>query len=392
MYRLELLILFFLLGIFFNPFSVNASTSSDSTKKIKLLFVGDVMGHGPQIKSAELRKNEAYDYTSCFRYISPIIKQVDLAIANLEVTLPGKAPYQGYPRFRSPDDLAFALRTAGFDLLVTANNHANDAGKNGILNTINTLRNLGFYQTGTFRNKKERALFYPLIVYKKGFKLAFLNYTYDTNGLKTVPPTIVNEIDETLIERDLKYTQQFNADAVIVVMHWGNEYHLNENKIQRDLARKMFEWGADIVIGSHPHVVQPIKKIEIEEDGKINDHVVVYSLGNFISNQKQVNTNGGLMFELELEKNEMTGKTIVSQQSYIPIWRYRKKKDKKKTTFYAIPISAFENEETNILDLEPDGLKEMKIFAKKIRKHLNKYHAIERKILLEELSLKQRSR
>ena len=228
----------FLFGFLFFAFTLSTaqqSYSSDSIARLNLLFVGDIMGHGPQIKSAEIIENEQYDYLPCFKYIRPVIEQADLAIGNLELTLPGKPPYQGYPQFRSPNELAYALRVSGFDMLVTSNNHSNDAGKLGVINTISTLKNYTFYQTGTFKNSEEKELFYPLIVYKNGFKLAFLNYTYGTNGLSTKAPTIVNLIDTTLIKNDMKLAQQLNPDAIIVMMHWGLEYKLVESSKQRML-------------------------------------------------------------------------------------------------------------------------------------------------------------
>ena len=359
----------------------------DSVQTLSLLFVGDVMGHGPQIKSAELLKDKVYDYDPCFKYVKPIIQSADLAVANLEVTLPGSAPYQGYPRFRSPDDLALALRMAGFDLLLTANNHSNDAGKTGVLNTINTLQAMGFYQTGTFRNQDERNLYYPLVLYRKGFKLAFLNYTYDTNKIKTEAPTLVNEIDETLIQKDLQDALSLKADAVIVFMHWGPEYQLQESRAQQQLARKMLEWGADIIVGAHPHVVQPIKEIRLDREGQKPPHLVAYSLGNFISNQYKPNTNGGLMLELNLQKNRRTGQTLVQRHRYIPVWRFRDKDDEGNLSFYAVPVSAFEKDQKNHLSLEPNEFQEMKNFAAKTRKHLNRFQASERIISLKELGL-----
>jgi len=208
----------FLILIFYTS---SIAIAQDSTASLKLLFVGDVMGHGPQIRSAELVKNKSYNYEPNFKYVAPIIEAADLAIGNLEVTLPGKPPYQGYPQFRSPDDLAKALRLAGFDMMVTSNNHSNDAGKNGVIETINTLKEYGFYQTGTFKNQKEKDWFYPLIVYKDNFKLAFLNYTYDTNGIPTRPPTVVNLIDSKKIEKDMEMARSLKPDAIIVLMHWG---------------------------------------------------------------------------------------------------------------------------------------------------------------------------
>ena len=345
------------------------------------------MGHGPQIRSAEEVKNKSYNYEPCFKYLTPIIKSADLAIGNLEVTLPGKPPYQGYPRFRSPDDLAKALRLAGFDMMVTSNNHSNDAGKDGVIETINTLNEYGFYQTGTFKNQKEKDWFYPLIVYKDHFKLAFLNYTYDTNGLPTRPPTIVNLIDEAQIEKDMTMARALKPDAIIVLMHWGLEYQRTESKDQRNLTKKIFDWGADLIIGSHPHVIQPIKEQQfIEKDSTIKKRLITYSLGNFISNQTKPNTDGGLMFEVSLNKNLKTNQLTIGDHAYIPVWRYIHKNKARKATFYALPVSAFENEE-NVLDMTSNKWKAMLNFASKTRKHLAKSDGVERKITLEELNM-----
>ncbi|MFT5164818.1 MAG: poly-gamma-glutamate capsule biosynthesis protein CapA/YwtB (metallophosphatase superfamily) [Saprospiraceae bacterium] len=366
--------------------AINIINAQDSTATLKLLFAGDVMGHGPQIKSAEIVKNNSYDYEPCFKYLSPIIESADLAIANLEVTLPGKAPYQGYPRFRSPDDLARALRLSGFDMMVTSNNHSNDAGKDGVIETINTLKEYGFYQTGTFKNQEEKDWFYPLIVYKDNFKLAFLNYTYDTNGLPTKAPTIVNLIDETQIEKDMAMARALKPDAIIVIMHWGLEYQLTESKVQRELTKNIFDWGADLVIGSHPHVIQPIREQDlIENDSTIKKRLVTYSLGNFISNQNKPNTDGGLIFEISLHKNLKTNKLSLGEHHYIPVWRYIHKDKTGKATFYALPVSAFEEEE-NVLNMTSKNWEAMLNFAKKTRKHLAKSDGVERKVTLEELN------
>jgi poly-gamma-glutamate synthesis protein (capsule biosynthesis protein) len=379
----------FLFLIHFIPTNHAQETiSKDSLTRLNLLFVGDIMGHGPQIRSAEIVKDKNYDYLPCFKYIRPIIEQADLAIGNLELTLPGKPPYQGYPQFRSPDELAYALRISGFDMMVTSNNHSNDAGKLGVVNTISTLKDYGFYQTGTFKNNEEKELFYPLIVYKNGFKLAFLNYTYGTNGLSTKTPTVVNLIDTTLIKRDLKLAQQLNPDVIIVVMHWGQEYKLVENSIQRKLSKNIFAWGADLIVGSHPHVVQPIRQDSVlQKDSTFKKVVVAYSLGNFISNQTKANTDGGIMFETELVKNLKTGKVTLGENHFIPIWRYIYKDSKRKSTYHIVPISAFEKDKTNLLEMTEKDKKAMKSFATKTRNHLNKYNSSERYINFEALNL-----
>ncbi len=355
------------------------TANQDSTIEMSMIFVGDIMGHGPQIQSAEIIKNKSYNYSPCFEYISPILQKNDLAIGNLEVTLPGKPPYKGYPRFRSHDDLARDLRLAGFDMLVTSNNHSNDGGRAGVINTIQTLKEWGFYQTGTFKNEVERQMYYPLLVFRNGFKIAFLNYTYGTNGIKTKAPTIVNEIDEAQIQADLEMAKKLQPDFIITLIHWGDEYQLNENKWQQELAKKIFAWGSDLIVGAHPHVVQPIKQMP---DGK----VIAYSLGNFISNQKQPNTDIGLMFEIALRKNIRTGQTALANHHYIPIWRYRKK-ESDKTTFMTLPVSTFENGNEHLLDMPEKDKKQMAASAKRIRKHLNKYRGVEKRYTIKDLNL-----
>jgi len=347
------------------------------------------MGHDSQIASAKVGEG-LYDYEPCFQFVEGIIEKADLAIGNLELTLPGKPPYKGYPQFRSPDALAKALRQAGFDMMVTANNHSNDAGLNGVVNTINTLDQLGFYHTGTFQSAEEKEAYYPLIVYKNDFKLAFLNYTYGTNGLKTKPPSIVNLIDEKQIEADLETTKTLQPDIIIVVMHWGNEYQLIESKEQSNLAKKIFNWGGDLIIGAHPHVVQPIREQEIIRSGETaKKGLVAYSLGNFISGQRRENTDGGLMLEIELTKDRNNGKTLLGDHNYIPVWRYIRSEDNGKKTFHIVPISSFEEEAVSLLGMSKTDVTKMLKFAKRTRQHLSRFDSRERIVSIGELQVTQ---
>ena len=346
---------------------------------LSLLFVGDIMGHGPQIKAAQIVKNETYDFLPNYYYVQDIIQDADLAIGNLEVTLPGKPPYQGYPQFRSPDDLARALRLSGFDVMVTANNHSNDAGKVGVINTIETLKSWGFYQTGTFKSQAERDAFYPLIIRKEGFRIALLNYTYGTNGLPTRAPTVVNMIDTALIRADLAKATALAPDFTIVVMHWGAEYQLDESQRQRRIADYALKSGADMIIGAHPHVIQPIKERPVPRpDGSVDTAIVVYSLGNFISNQKKENTDGGLIFEVDLLKDD-TDSVYVGDHSYIPVWRYREQ-DERGTTFRILPVSRFEVNGRDSLDMPVADFKAMRSFGRRMRRHLDRFASVERRL------------
>ena len=328
--------LLLLLGISFN----SQVQGQIFTEKLKLVFAGDIMGHSTQIKAA-LLPDGTYDYHHCFKYVAPILKQADLAIGNLEFTLPGKPPYSGYPQFRSPDAVAVALKDAGFDMMVTANNHSNDAGKTGVENTIRTLRNLGFHQTGTFLDSMDRSLNYPLVIQHGNFKLAFLNYTYGTNGIPTKFPVIVNQLDEKQMAADMEKARGSNPDAIIVMVHWGNEYQLVETSYQRQLAQKLFLWGAKVVIGSHPHVVQSIEqKSQTDSLRKGELTVVAYSLGNFISGQIKTYTDIGAMVEVELEKELPFGSTCITRTQYIPVFRYVHRAPTS-VKYYTLPATLF---------------------------------------------------
>lgn len=364
-------------------FSLHAQEEVDSVRRLRLLFVGDIMGHDSQIESAEVEKNTLYDYSPCFEYVTPVLQEADLAIGNLELTLPGEPPYQGYPQFRSPDDLALALRHAGFDVLVTSNNHSNDAGKTGVVNTLNTLDEYGFYHTGTFRNEEERAAFYPLIVLKNGFKLAFLNYTYDTNGLPTQEPTVVNLIDLQQIEIDMAAAREKNPDAIIVIMHWGLEYNLDENKGQQQLAQKLFDWGADLIVGAHPHVVQPVKSYSYTDRyGALKEGLVAYSLGNFISGQRKTYTDGGIMLEVELRKSSHKPGVELGDHFFIPVWRHIGKDVTGRRTFRVLPVGAFEDPAMETQGFTSADRQAMNDFSEFTRRHLKRFQVTERMITL----------
>jgi len=341
------------------------------TDTLRLLFTGDIMGHAPQISSAQVGKTKEYDYHACFQYIQPVLQQADLAIGNLELTLPGTPPYTGYPMFRSPDALATALKDAGFDILVTANNHANDSHALGVTHTINTLNDLGFLQTGTFKNQRDRNAFYPLMVYKNGFKLAFLNYTYDTNGVPTQAPTIVNRIDTVQMVADLAEARARKPHFIIAIMHWGIEYQLKENAEQRQLARLLIRNGADMVIGMHPHVVQPIRTESVTMlNGSRKEAIVVYSLGNFISNQQQPNTDGGILFQVDLLKTKGSPQVRVGQHGMIPVWRYIHKTTGK-ATFYTLPVAMLERNAGLFPGMATTARAAMLRYVEGVRKRLN---------------------
>lgn len=295
--------------------SAESALSSFSSDTLQLLFVGDLMQHQGQINAA--RTATGYDYSTCFEYVEKEIKQADFSIANLEVTLGGK-PYTGYPAFSAPDEFLSSIKAAGFNVLVTANNHSLDRGAKGLERTVQLLDSFQLAHTGVFINPEERERSVPLILEKKGFRIALLNYTYGTNGIVVTPPNIVNYIDTAIIARDIEKSISLSPDAIIACMHWGDEYMSLPNKEQVFLADWLLSKGVSHVIGSHPHVVQPI---EVRQDSLTNDkHLVVYSLGNFISNMSARRTDGGLMVRMELVKDSTTR---LSKCEYSLVWTAR---------------------------------------------------------------------
>lgn len=321
--------IFIVIGIICLGFPANAQ----DTTRISLLFAGDIMGHDSQIASAYERSSKSYDYTSCFRLMAPYIQNADLAIANLEVTLAGP-PYKGYPQFSSPDALAVALKQMGFDALVTANNHCVDRGKKGLQRTIRMLDSLKIPHTGTFSDSVARARDYPLMLHKNGFSIALLNYTYGTNGLPVYKPNIVNMLDTALIRRDLVRAKKANPDIIIVFTHWGAEYQSLPSKAQKDLTEFCFRHGAKLVIGAHPHVIQPM------EWRKDKDQFVAYSLGNFVSGQRKRYTDGGSLAYVELEKvvhSPDSAETRIDSAGYYLAWVHRTMDAAK--DYYMIPAS-----------------------------------------------------
>ncbi len=304
---------------------------------IKLIFVGDVMGHGMQITGAWRDGSDtSYNYFPVFQYVKDYISSADVSVANLEVTLAGE-PYAGYPYFSSHSSLAVAVQDAGFNVLVTANNHSLDRQQQGLERTIDELDSIGIVHTGTFKDSVAWATNYPLMVERNNFRIAILNYTYGTNGIAVQSPNIVNYIDTIRIAADLVNARNQYPDYIVACVHWGDEYKNRENADQQRLARFLANNGCHLIIGSHPHVVQPFEKLTVNETDTI---AVAYSLGNFISNQRDRYRNGGISFEVDLVKTD--GIVRLVSCSYEPFWVHRFLKNKV-SVFRLIPVNDYLN-------------------------------------------------
>lgn len=291
------------------------------TTSAKISVTGDLMVHQWQMDNAYNKNTNFYEFDYAFSNIKHILQNADLTIGNLETVLGGsKIGYSDYPMFNSPDSFAVALKNAGFDLLTTANNHSNDKREYGLIRTLDVLNYLKLDHVGTYKNQEDRDNIFIKDV--NGIKLAFLSYTYGTNGIPLTngKPYLCNILDETLIKNDIQKAKSLNPDFIIVMPHMGNEYELAPRDIFKNWTNIMFEAGADIVLASHPHVLQPAEfKTYKYADGTIRNCFVIYSLGNFISSQRTLPRDTGVIFNLYLEK-EPSKKAIIKKISFTPTW------------------------------------------------------------------------
>lgn len=309
-----------------NEITVPQEPEKQASKEttINMAFTGDIMCHNTIYNDAYDSLTKTYDFSYIFENIKYHIQTADIAIGNLETTFAGPSKgYSSYPTFNTPESLAYNLKKVGFDVLSTANNHCYDSGYNGIESTIDYLNNADISHTGTFKSEEEQNKI--LIKNVKGLNIAFLSFTYGTNGIK-IPSDksySVNLIDEQSILKQLSLAKGQNPDLICVSMHWGTEYQTSPNLEQKNLADFLFKNGADIIIGNHPHVLQSMEKREIAlDDGSKKDGFVIYSLGNLLADQNKNYTRSSAILNLNITKNA-DGKININSATYTPIYTFK---------------------------------------------------------------------
>ena len=316
-----------------------SQVKSDSSVTITISAVGDLMCHSVQFQYAESRK-DTFNFNPVYRIVKQYLSTSDFTIGNLETVVAGKEKrYSGYPLFNSPDEYINALKNAGFDLLFTANNHALDRGEYGILRTIEIIKGNKINYEGTFVSQMDRDSI--RIIDIKGIKVAFLAYAYGTNG-NIVPkdrPYLINRIDFNLIRKDIQRARRKNADIVVVYLHFGTEYKREPDKYQKVVVDSTIKYGADIIIGSHPHVIEPMKMFKTN-NGSLDSGLVAYSLGNFFSNQRWRYSDCGIILNLSITKDYKTCKIFISKIDYVPTWTFKGKVGSK-NEYVVIPSQNF---------------------------------------------------
>lgn len=309
-------------------------------------FVGDILMMKSQIATAK-KSDGTYDFTRSFEPMRELFNSVDLMFGNYEGTFGGEEyaytqnigdsrpktpdnpnPSSRFQEFSSPDILAQNLKDLGFDVLTTANNHCLDRDRGGLFRTINIIRDTGLYQTGTFLSEEDRNT--PLIIDVNGIKIGIIA---TTDSINSYDERLTQEEHAFLVSRLYENTERLKADIlscrnngaefIIACVHWGDEYENTQNSTQKKTALNLIEYGVDAIMGSHPHVVQPIEWIEAERDGKKINVPVIYSLGNFISNMAPSPRDYGLFVKMELTKDASSCDISVTKLEYLPIYCFR---------------------------------------------------------------------
>lgn len=307
----------------------------DASDRFTVSFVGDIMIHDIHLEGMYDITKEQYDFSDMFKQVKPYLEVADIAVGNVETTF-GRKNYSSFPKFNSPEILANNLKDIGMDVAACANNHAYDSSYAGILRTKEILEAAGILVTGTKSKKEEKGY---VVIEKKGIKVAILNYTYrtrDCDGFRTINTHKMDEescklintfsydtIDEDLgnINREVNSARE-EADIVLVYYHWGVEYDVKSNVLQRYIAYKTAQMGVDAIIGSHPHVIQEKDKFSVTIDGKKKTVPVFYSLGNFcwggrFSRSGRESVQNGIIAQLSFEMNNRH--VVKIDASYVPL-------------------------------------------------------------------------
>lgn len=343
------------------PYRMVAQYIPTPIYNVDMLFAGDIMQHQTQLNMARLN-NGKYSFSYCFRHLEKVIKAADISIANLETTI-GKSGYSGYPSFCAPDSFLYAIKNAGFNVLLFANNHCMDKGKRGALHTLDLLDSLQISHCGVYRNTEEREKRYPLIIEKNGIRIAILNYTYGTNGREIPSPMVVNLIDKEVMTEDIQTAKDKKVDVIIACMHWGDEYTSLPPQRVKEMSSWLLTQGVDHIIGNHPHVIQPI---EIRESATTPDkNVVAYSTGNLVSNMSLRGTDGGAVILMELKR--IFNYTRATNVRYLLTW-IAPKENNGRRDFTIYPAAS------TIIEGGSDAESKRQLFLKDSRSLFRKYN------------------
>lgn len=333
--------------------------------EISIAAVGDLLIHSRVYNEAE-QADGSYNFLPMFEAVAPYLKEPTITVANQETIMGGKElGLSTYPAFNSPFELGDNLKELGVDMVTMANNHTLDRGEKAIQNAIGHYEKIGMLYTGSFKSEEDRKEI--RVVEEEGIRVAFLSYTYGTNGIP-VPEGkdyLVNLIDKEVMEKDINEAQNV-ADIIVLCLHFGNEYERVPNNEQRSLAQWAADVGVDVVIGHHPHVLQPVDWIEGKDGNKM---LIAYSLGNFLSGQDKLYRQIGGVFQFNITKTtDRKGDTFdVHSPSFLPTYVHFERINGKMRNYAILPMKDITNQHLSNAQQHYEETKE----------HLTQYTEIE---------------
>lgn len=371
------------LAVLCSPDFAAGKAPARMTDSLSVSVIGDIIIHDTQLGAAYQASTGTWQFDPVFREVRTLLSAADITVGNLETTLPGDpSMYSGYPQFGAPDALAAALANAGVDILCTANNHACDKGRIGLVRTLDVLDSLNMLHLGTYRSAAEYEKHRILLIQRNHISIAMLNYTYAVNGLPVPDGTRVNFLRRPVMAADMALARKADPDFIIVMVHFGGEYLRQPDDFQRRTVQFLFHEGADIVLGSHPHVLQPYEIIRMADKyGEIRPRLVIYSLGNFISNQRERYRNGGIIFNFTLiraETDDARKITGIADISHEPVWVYAGRTRKNRKDFVILPVRDYIRNDQSIR-LDSADYRTMMTFFWDTNSHLKSSEELVRK-------------
>ncbi len=302
------------------------TVKADSLITVKISAVGDLMCHSTQLVYARTGNNN-FNFKPVFRLVKKYFAKSDLVMGNLETVInTADSEYSGYPSFNTPPEFLAALKYAGFNHLFLSNNHILDGGIKGLKKTVKEIVRYGFSYSGVLPEGKPVSV---KIINLKGIRVSILAFTYLLNKNNYGYGKFVEKLNILNLKKRIKEARAKGADVIFVYFHFGKEYRTTPTKTEKYFARKAAEFGADIIIASHPHVVQPAEFIRSSES-RLDSVFVCYSMGNFLSNQRWRYSDGGVILNFLLQKNIHTKRISFKKIGYLPVWVFKGKINSKR--------------------------------------------------------------
>ncbi len=314
----------------------------DSFSKLHLMIGGNVYQTERHTAYAYDKQTGRYDYRSEFKYIQPLLNLGDISIVNLKTFFSNNAKNM----FSSPDEFGLALKYAGINAVMQANVHSANIDKDVLKRTQEVLDDYDIFHTGAFLDSRQRQGNYPTIMNKKGFKIALLNYTNLTSRPTQSREFVINEIDKAQIDRDMRLLRAYHADFTIVYFDWGANQQEQPSYAQQELAQYVFQAGANLVVGTHPNAPMRIETMNYSYNNTQQEGIIAYSLGNLLSSNEDIKNRNGFIIDMEIQKNNFTTETRVSDWGVIPVYTYYDTTTVKgKTSVYSVPCANVESGE-----------------------------------------------